>query len=282
MVALSLLDVAGAELSILLAPLDQGVRNLDGRPGASQAPARLFEALEERGAIPSSAQVESLELANEPGALEADLDQISQSVEQALVGGRKPVVFGGDHGITYAVVRGAARALDEVGVAYLDVHLDLRAYEPVHTSGSSFRRLIGEGLVPPSLVRPLGIQRPSDPGALERSRFDELAAWGRTAGLSWASLDEVRAAPDETVAAALTPGASWCFSFDVDVLDANIAPGVSAPGSPRLTMDEAREALTAAWDRCAVFDVVELSPPLDEADRTLESVVELIAPLLRV
>lgn len=266
----------------MLAPIDQGIRNVGGRPGAREGPHRLLEGLEREGLRPEDARVREVDAKNTTESLEADLEALSSAVEAALDEGRLPIVLGGDHGTTYATVRGAARALDEVGVAYLDVHLDVRGFRPEHTSGSSFRRLVEEDWLAAEVVRALGIQRPEDPekGTETKASFAELEAWAQAQGLVRYGLEEVRADPEAVVREALSPGTSWCFSIDTDALDQRWAPGVSAPGEDRLSLDEARRACRAARGRYRVLDIVEYSPPLDEDERTLETCLELLRAAL--
>lgn len=268
--------------TLVLAPLDQGVHNVGGRPGTAQGPGRLHAALESEGLLPAGTVTWPLGLANDPETLETDLDRLAQAVETVLDRDGFPVVLGGDHGTTYATVRGAAGALDRVSVTYLDVHLDMRPYTPVHTSGSSFRRVIEEGHVAPGDVHPLGIQRPEAPDALERSGFEELAAWAQATGVAWRSMAEVRKEGlIGSVGRALGGPAQACFSFDVDCLSDALAPGVSAPGPDRFDLEEVVDAVSAAADRCRVFDVVEYAPPLDEGERTLESVTRVLDAFLQ-
>lgn len=266
----------------MLAPIDQGIRNVGGRDGARQGPERLLAALEAENRLPSDARIGEADVENTDASLESDLEEISRIVETALDRDRLPVVLGGDHGTSYATVRGAARALDEVGVAYLDIHLDVRDYRPRHTSGSSFRRLVEEGWVEAADVRPLGIQEPEDPheASGDKASFAQLQAWAEKQGIQARPLEEVRRRPAATVREALSSGPSWCFSIDSDVLDERWAPGVSAPGAGRLGLEEARQAARAARGRYRVLDLVEYSPPLDEDDRTLESCVDLLAAAL--
>lgn len=271
-----------AEPTFILAPIDQGIRNVGGRDGARLAPEALLSGLEARGRLTDKARVTRVEAANTADSLEADLDRLSEVVQAELEAGRLPVVLGGDHGTSYATVRGAARALGRVGVAYLDVHLDVRSAKPRHTSGSSFRRLVEEGLVDPGNVRGLGIQRPEDPatGTDERASFSELKAWADEQGLAYRWLEELKEDPAGVVQDTLTEEREWCFSIDVDVVDRRWALGVSAPGQGRLSHEQALEAARAARGRYRVLDIVECSPSLDEDERTLETSLDLLEAAL--
>lgn len=268
--------------TFLLAPIDQGVRNVGGRDGARQAPAELWAALQDAGMVPEHARVREVEVTNAADSLEADLDALSEAVEGELEDERLPIVLGGDHGTTFATVRGAARALGDVGVAYLDVHLDVRGYEPVHTSGSSFRRLVEEGWVRPGHVRPVGVREPEDPehASGDKAPFVELERWAEEQGLVLASLDEVREDPAAAMRRALAPEVPWCLSLDVDALDERWAPGVSAPGGDRLTLEQACQAARAARSSYRVLDVVEYAPRFDEDERTRESCLSLLEAAL--
>lgn len=268
-------------MSVILAPIDQGTRNLDGRPGSARAPERLLEALQDRKALPASTRILSPELANTPERLEDDLELITAAVAGELGDQRFVLVLGGDHGTTYATVRGAARALGATGVTYLDVHLDMRPYAPDHTSGSSFRRLIDEGLVEAGHVHPLGIQIPEDEAQRQASRIEPLLAYAEDHAVPWEPLEAVReAGVAQRVEAALSLTPNACFSFDVDCLDERWAPGVSAPGPDRFTLEEAQAAARAASGRCRVLDVAEYAPPLDVDERTLESTLAVLEAFL--
>lgn len=268
-------------VSLVLAPIDQGVRNVDGREGAREGPEALLEGLEDAGHLAGVATVERVDVGNAPETLEDDLDALSEAVEAALGGGRTPVVLGGDHGTTYATVRGAQRILEPpVGVTYLDVHFDLRAYQGNHTSGSSFRRLIEEEIVPPDRVLPIGIEAPSTPEARKRASYDELEAYANAQGIPWIPLGAAKQhGPGRIVEQRLQTG-SWCASLDADAIDEAHAPGVSAPGPGRFSPDQARAFLQAASSRVQVLDMVEYAPPLDEKQRTLDTLVDLLGSIL--
>ena len=59
------------------------------------------------------------------------IDEIAGAVKQILVAGSMPVVLGGEHTVTYGVIKGYLDAgISDFGVVQVDAHADLRdAYE---------------------------------------------------------------------------------------------------------------------------------------------------------
>lgn len=264
--------------ALILAPLDQGVRNVSGRDGASQGPSTLLDALKRDDALPADLPIHRPPMKNQPETLEEDLDALTRTVEHVLAEDQAPIVIGGDHGTTYATMRAIAQAFEDPGVCYLDVHLDLRPYQPQHTSGSSFRRLIEERHVEPDRVRPIGIQRPDDASA--RATFDELASYAKQEGLSWVALEEAKRRSPKRVAKEIMQEGTWFASFDVDAMSQKHAPGVSAPGPGRFSLEDARGFLDAAVDHAVGIDIVEYAPRHDEQDTTETSLVKLVGHVL--
>lgn len=265
--------------AIVLAPLDQGVRNVGGRDGATQGPSTLLTALEEAQKIPANVPIHRPSLKNKEDSLEDDLETLTRTVHHVLKEDQTPLVLGGDHGTTYATMRAVAKAYENPGVCYLDVHFDLRPFHPQHTSGSSFRRLIEEAHVSPDRVRPIGIQPPS--GENDRGTFEALEAYADQAGVSWVSLDEAKAqTPYQAAKAIMGQEGAWFASFDVDALSQEHAPGVSAPGPGRFSPAEARGFLDAAIDHAVGLDIVEFAPRYDDDQRTQACLVDLVGYVL--
>ena len=70
-------------------------------------------------------------------------------------------------------------------------------------------------------------------------------------------------------------------SFDVDVLDAEIAPGVgtTVPGGPSYREAQLCMEMIADTGKLASLDVMELNPALDIRNQTAELAVDLIESL---
>ena len=71
-------------------------------------------------------------------------------------------------------------------------------------------------------------------------------------------------------------------SFDIDAVDPKVAPGTGTPKLGGLTYREAHLALEimAETERMTSLEMVEVNPTLDDANKTAELAVELIASAL--
>jgi arginase len=72
------------------------------------------------------------------------------------------------------------------------------------------------------------------------------------------------------------------LSFDLDVVDPEVAPGVGTPVRGGLTYREAHLVMELANEAGIVtsLDVVEVNPILDTANKTAELAVELVSSLM--
>ncbi len=182
-----------------------------------------------------------------------DLDETHRRVSEASAAlasaGLYPCGFGGGHDLTFAFVRGVIDGLPDdekprMGV-YLDPHLDVRE---TRGSGMPFRRLIEE----------CGVQALHCTGFEPSVNDGEHWAWFNEHGGLRTDLDTP------------SPEQPFFASLDLDVLDAAFAPGVSAMNPSGLHANECSYWLgqMAKSDWCRCFDIMELSPPHDDRDRT--------------
>ena len=172
--------------------------------------------------------------------------------------GALPVVIGGDHAITFPVVR----AFDETGaeplhVVHFDAHLDYMPF--VHgitmSNQHAFRHIRQMASV--ASITQIGIR--SIRGT-EVMLADALRDGNRVV-----TMEELRDLQVTAVVNALPENARVYVSIDIDALDLPLVPGcVSAePGGMRY--EELRAALFALAEHTDVvgFDLVEVNPMLD-------------------
>jgi formiminoglutamase/guanidinobutyrase len=256
-------------------PDDLGVKNVNGRPGAAEGPARFleyFKRLKGRSDLTTSCVVESwLDVG---GDLEQNHEFAAATTREAL--GRLDLqrdvllAVGGGHDYAYPWIRAFQQALPEgtrVACLNLDAHFDLRPFEPVMTSGSPFRRLIEEGALQPGLFAEFGIQ--------SHCNSPELFQYAEDRGMSVIPMEALRGGKAvesfrETLAFLSDHADHVLLSLDLDSLSFAYAPGVSAPQAEGFTASEVFQMLEIAGSdkKVASLGIFELAPPLDVQDLT--------------
>ncbi len=291
-------------IAILGVPMDlgQGRRGVDMGPSALRY-GRLEERLESLGHdvqdlgdidVPAA---EELGIAHQgPGGGMGYLDEIlkacAATVEALLALPEEvfPVVLGGDHSMAIGSVTGCSRR-ERTGLVWVDAHGDFNTTKTSPSGnihGMPLAALCGVGdprlvdlawkgaKVRPEDVVLIGV-RDLDGGEKELMR---------AAGVNVYTMKEVdrlglpRVA-EETLGR-LGPLPRLHVSFDADVLDPEIAPGVGTPVPGGFTYREAHLLMELFADsgRVTSLDLVEVNPILDRENRTANLLVELAASLL--
>jgi arginase len=219
---------------------------------------------------------------------------VHEAVYAELQGGRMPILLGGDHCLGLGSISAVARHCREAGkklrVLWLDAHADFNtnALTPsgnIHgmpvacLCGYGPKELIEIGgtvpAISPKMIRQIGI-RSVDQGekrlvhqaGLEvfDMRFIDEMGMRHTMELALATLDA---------------NTHLHVSFDVDFLDADIAPGVgtTVKGGPTYREAQLCMEMIADTGRLASLDVMELNPALDVRNGTAIVAVDLIESL---
>lgn len=201
-----------------------------------------------------------------------------------------PLILGGDHSIAMGTLAGLFSAFGTGGVLWVDAHGDLNRPDTspsgnVHgmplaaalgECGFTLEGFGGPPWVDPRRVALVGI-RSLDPA--EKALINELGLFVVTmADVDRRGVDAVMHEAIEVVA-----GDGFVhLSFDVDVCDPEIAPGVGTPVRGGLSYREAHLAmeLLAEAGVLTSMEVVEVNPILDHADETGLLAVDLVASAL--
>lgn len=210
----------------------------------------------------------------------------------ALRGGGLPLVVGGDHSLAAGSVSATARWMREsqsrpLGVIWVDAHGDMNTPQSTtsgNVHGMPLAALLGSephelaitgGTVP--AVRPehtvlIGIRN------LDEREKDRI----RAAGVHVLTMKDIDregmaavAARAIELAGAGTGGLH--VSFDLDVCDPSLAPGVGTPVKGGLNYREAHLIMEMVADsgRLRALDLVEINPTLDIRNTTAELATEL-------
>lgn len=221
--------------------------------GAAEAPTRIREALwspasnswAERGLTLESRLADAGDLTF--SMHDDPLRQISDAVADLLQAGSAPVILGGDHAITYPVVRALRSFYPRLSILHIDAHSDL--YDTFegdpYSHACPFARIMEAGLAD-QLVQ-VGIRTLTDHQRAQAERFGvevfDMRRW--VSGERFLLHHPVY------------------LSLDLDGLDPAFAPGVSHPEPGGLSVREVL-ALLHDLDRPLVgADVVELNPHRD-------------------
>jgi arginase len=219
---------------------------------------------------------------------------VYRAVWDELQAGRRPVLLGGDHCLGIGSISAVARHCREAGrklrILWLDAHADFntQALTPSgNLHGMPVACLCGHGpdeltalsgqvpAISPKWVRQVGI-RSVDKGEKQFVHQMDLEVFDMR------FIDEMgmRHAMDLALAT-LDADTHLHVSFDVDFLDADVAPGVGTTVRGGPTYREAQLCMEMIADTglLASLDVMELNPALDVRNRTAEVAVDLIESL---
>jgi len=239
--------------------------------GAGEAPARIREALR---CDASNSWTETGEDLGVAGAYEdaGDLrfaDKQAFAAIEAGVGalleqGKRPVSLGGDHSITYPIVKAVARRHPGLTIFHFDAHPDLyEVFEGNRLSHACpFARIMEAGLAK-RLVQ-VGIR------TMNRHQREQAARFG-------VDVVEMRGLP---ACEKLQDAGPVYVTFDMDVLDPAFAPGVSHREPGGMTVREAIAHLHAIEGEIVGADLVEYNPVRDIAGVTATVAAKILKEIL--
>jgi agmatinase len=258
-------DLEGIDVAVTGVPLDTATTN---RPGTRFGPRAIraesthiawnrpynwdFQPLDEIAVVDyGDCYFDHGHLENAPAAIEAHISEI-------LDAGAAALTLGGDHFLTYPVIKAHAKKHGPVALVQFDAHTDTWQDEDKTRidHGTMFYHAVQEGVIDPSVSAQIGI-RTVNPDPLGITIID--ANWVHENGAK-AAADRVREVVGDRPV---------YLTFDIDGLDPAFAPGTGTPVIGGLTPYQAMTALRQlAGINLVGMDVVEVSPPYDSGGVT--------------
>lgn len=207
-------------------------------------------------------------------SLEPELarDRITEAAKQLKSGVKFPVFLGGDHSVSYPILR-AFSDVEDLHIVQLDAHLDFTDVrnDTRFSNSSPFRRAC-EDLPNLKHITTIG---------LRGLRFDEEAVQAAKAK-SHTLIGMWDCEDLQSVIEQLPEGKNVYLTFDVDVLDPAVLPATSSPEVDgmdyRTAMTLIRE--TVRRNHMVGMDVVELTPNLDASGNSNLLIARLIMETL--
>jgi len=190
--------------------------------------------------------------------------RIETAIGAILDAGKRPLCLGGDHSVTYPILRAVGARMKDVTLVHFDAHPDLYVnFEGnPHSHASPFARIL-ENRLAKRLIQ-IGVR------TLNAHQAEQAKKFG-------VEIFEMVAMPDPV---ALKLAAPIYVSFDMDALDPAFAPGVSHWEPGGMTTREALHYLQALPGPIIGADLVELNPTRDEKGFTATVAAKILKELL--
>ncbi|RXV66283.1 agmatinase [Roseovarius sp. A46] len=269
-------DLAGADVAVMGVPFDLAV---SGRSGARLGP-RAVRAASSHIAWSAPwpwavdpferlAVVDTGDCFFDPGYPAQVPAAIAQAARDVLASDTALLTLGGDHFITWPLLKAHAEKHGPLSLIQIDAHSDTWEDEPGRIDhGTMIWHAVREGLIVPETSVQVGI-RTHNPDPL---------------GVHVIDAREVHLSDPRSVAGRVRDivGDRPCYlTFDIDALDPSMAPGTGTPVVGGLSTFQAQEILRGL-EGIALrgMDVVEVAPAYDVSEITALAAATLACDLL--
>ncbi|WP_417676916.1 agmatinase [Roseibium sp.] len=262
----------GLDACFIGVPLDIGTSN---RSGTRQGPRHIrMESCMLRpynmgtGAAPfDSLQVADVgDVALNTFDLKKSVEIIEQAFDDILVHDCKPLALGGDHTMTYPILRAMAKKHGPVALIHVDAHADINddMFGEKIAHGTPFRRALEDGCLQGDKVFQIGLRG--------TGYSPEDFNWSRKQGFTVVPAEDCwykSLVPLMTEVREKIGDHPVYLSYDIDSLDPAFAPGTGTVEIGGLTIWQALEIIRGCRGLNVVGgDLVEVSPPYDPSGNT--------------
>ncbi len=275
-------DFGDLQVAMLGVPMDLGVTN---RPGARFGP-RALRAIERIGPYNHAldcAPVFDLRVADIGDVpmrsryrLEQCIDDIECYATRLVDAGVTPLSVGGDHSVTFPLLKAVAHRYGPVGLVHIDAHCDTGGPfdECKFHHGGPFRNAVLAGALDPTRTIQIGI----------RGSSEYLWEFSYASGMTVVHAEDVAArgvpAVVEQALKIVGDGATY-VSFDIDGVDPSYAPGTGTPEVGGLTSREALALLRGLKGLNVIGgDVMEVAPEYDATHNTAHVAAQVLFEIL--
>lgn len=279
-------DARGLDACFVGIPMDIGTSN---RPGTRLGPRAIRD--ESRMLRPfnmatGAAPFEHLHVADIGDVaintfdLKKSCGIITEAYKAILSQGTIPLTLGGDHTLTWPVLRAIRDRHGPVALVHVDAHADVNEamFGEREAHGTPFRRAWEDGCLLNDRVVQIGLRGSGyAPGDFE---------WGREQGWSVVTAEEVHGKPLHRLmeqVRALIADAPVYLTFDIDSLAPGLANGTGTQELGGLTDWQALQIVRGmAGLNLVGCDLVEVSPPYDPSGTTALTAANLLFEMLCV
>lgn len=194
------------------------------------------------------------------GDAQSVFSRTEEKILEILVKGAVPVALGGDHSISYPIIRAFAKKYSPLDILHFDAHPDLyeEMYGDRYSHACPFARIMEEGLAE-NLVQ-VGIRAATGTQRENARRY----------GVRMVEMKDISDIP------LLEFSSPLYISFDMDALDPAFAPGVSHHEPGGLSTRQVVNMIHSLSAEIVGMDLVEVNPDRDKSGITAAAAVKII------
>lgn len=223
------------------------------------------------------------DLAKNLGELNKFNEKLYKTVQLTKKEGIFPITVGGDHSIAISSALASIEHENSLGIIWIDTHPDFNTFETTTTGnihGMPLATITGNNKTKLTKFHNGNFYKNENTVIIGARDIDPLEKENlEKANIKIFSTNDVKTKNiekiiDEAVSIALLNTNGLHISFDIDVIDLVIAPGISVGfknGISKKDVEEILSALLKYKDKIKSFDIVEFNPKND-----IESKTELI------
>lgn len=276
------LDELQADFAVLGVPFDEGTW---GWPGERYGPRAMRESSQEynhdltegfyyidgeRTVLKGKHWVDAGDVPVMPTVPAQTDDKITEMVRKIRAKGALPIVLGGDHSLTFPVLR----AFDiPVTVIHFDAHLDTWNGAPGNLDHASWVN---------RAAKLSQVKKVVQIGQRGLANDEEAMANARKAHTTIITSEQIHRQGVEWALAQVASSENIYITFDVDVMDPTLAPGTGTLEPDGLSFSEIDGLLKGVTSkgRLVGMDVVEVNPMRETSTRTEQTAIRLLIDTL--
>lgn len=204
-----------------------------------------------------------------------------------------PIMIGGDHSATIASALASAKVNIDVGIIWIDAHTDYNTFETTVTGNihglplaaingyknSELRYYHNGKVIQPSRTVIIGAR------SIDEAEKDNVKYSGVTVFTTQDIKEKgIEAIMDEAFKIAGYKTKGIHISYDLDIIDPDVAPGVSVPEFDGINEEEAmkiNEYIINHMQSVLSYDLVEFNPLRDVDRKTEQIALNLLAQVIR-
>ena len=216
------------------------------------------------------------------------LNNLYNEVNNSIKSNNFPITLGGDHTVAISSILASLNNNDDLGVIWIDAHADFNTFETTETGNIHGLPLAASGGLCKDLTNHFATKYINPKKCVivgARSIDKEELSNLKKHNVTYFSTIDIREKGINTILdkAFEITGENVHISYDLDVIDPNIAPGVSVPEINGINEEEALEIinyLRTKKDIIESFDLVEYNPSFDNNNKTLNIALKLLNKLI--